>query len=113
MPGSPTLSLNRIISPRLPLRAFLNFTADLGIEYVELRNDLTEVGIVDGLPDATLKAAFSETGIRPLTINALYPFEDASAFENNVEKLKGLTVEAKRINCPQIVMCPLNEAGDR
>jgi 2-keto-myo-inositol isomerase len=113
MPGSPTLCLNRIISPRLPLQEFLKFTANLGIGYVELRNDLPEVGLVDGLTEAAAQAAFSESKIRPLTINALYPFEDVSVLDANTQRLRGLIVEAKRIHCSQIVFCPLNDATDR
>jgi len=48
-----------------------------------------------------------------LTINALYPFEDVKVLKENIEKLKGLIIEAKRINCPQIVMCPLNDSNDK
>jgi 2-keto-myo-inositol isomerase len=112
MPDLPPLCLNRIARPQLPLAEFLRFTADLGIKYVELRNDLDEVGLLDGLPANSLQAAFSETGIKALTINALYPFEAAKALDRNLEKLKGLITEAKRVECPYIVLCPLNEGGD-
>jgi len=106
------LCLNRIIKPQIPLEEFLKFTADLGINYVEVRNDFTDKGILDGLSDAAVQKAFTDTGIQALTINALYPFEDSRVLKDNMEKLKGLIAEAKRIRCPQIVMCPLNDAGD-
>ena len=92
---------------------FLKFTADLGIQSVEIRNDIPGTGILDGLTDAAAQTAFSQTGIRPLTINALYPFEDARVLNINVEKLRGLITEAKRVDCSQIVLCPLNDASDR
>src|ERR1700739_2780532 len=106
---SPTdlLCLNRIIKPQIPLEEFLKFTADLGIKYVEVRNDFTDKGVLDGLSDSALQKAFKDTGIKALTINALYPFEDAKVLKENIEKLKGLIAEAKRIDCPQIVLCPL------
>jgi|ERR1700730_823852 2-keto-myo-inositol isomerase len=113
MLGADSLCLNRIIKPQLPLEEFLKFTADLGIKYVELRNDFTDKGVLDGLSDAVLQKAFKDTAIKALTINALYPFEDVKALTQNIEKLKGLIAEAKRINCPQIVMCPLNDPNDR
>jgi 2-keto-myo-inositol isomerase len=68
---------------------------------------------LDGLSDATLQMSFTKTGIKALTINALYPFEDAGVLKENIEKLKGLIAEAKRIRCPQIVLCPLNDAHDK
>jgi 2-keto-myo-inositol isomerase len=112
MPENPPLCLNRIISPQLPLPEFFQFASDLGFESVELRNDLAGKEILDGLPDDTVRNLLNVTGIKPLTINALYPFEDARALDANLAKLKGLIAEAKRINCSQIVLCPLNEAGD-
>src|SRR5580704_17785805 len=113
MSATDLLCLNRIIKPQIPLEEFLKFTADLGIKYVEVRNDFTDKGILDGLSDAALQKAFNDTGIKALTINALYPFEDAKVLKENIEKLKGLIAEAKRINCPQIVLCPLNDANDK
>jgi 2-keto-myo-inositol isomerase len=107
------LCLNRIIKPQIPLEEFLKFTADLGIKYVEVRNDFSAKGILDGLSDDAVQKALKETGVQALTINALYPFEDAKVLKENVEKLKGLTVDARRINCPQIVLCPLNDKNDK
>ncbi len=113
MSAIDSLCLNRIIKPQIPLEEFLKFTTDLGIKYVEVRNDFTDKGILDGLSDAALQKAFKDTGIKALTINALYPFEDVKVLKENIEKLNGLIAEAKRINCRQIVLCPLNDANDK
>src|SRR5260370_32333922 len=113
MSATDLLCLNRIIKAQIPLEEFLKFTADLGIKYVEVRNDFTDKGILDGLSDAALKKAFKENGIKALTINALYPFEDVKVLNGNIEKLRGLIAEAKRIDCPQVVLCPLNDATDK
>jgi 2-keto-myo-inositol isomerase len=106
------LSLNRILSPQLPLPEFLKLTADLGMKMAEVRNDFAERGVLDGLSEAQLKKALAETGVRIITINALYPFEHGKYLQANVEKLKGLIAEARKVSCPQIVLCPFNEAGD-
>jgi 2-keto-myo-inositol isomerase len=113
MSRTDLLCLNRVIKPQIPLEEFLKFTAGLGIQYVEVRNDFTNKGVLDGLSDAALQTSFKETGVKALTINALYPFEDVKVLKENVEKLKELIAEAKRINCPQIVLCPLNDANDK
>jgi len=76
MSATDLLCLNRIIKPQISLEEFLKFTADLGIKYVEVRNDFTDKGVLDGLSDAVLQKAFKDTGTKALTINALYPFED-------------------------------------
>jgi len=113
MSRTDLLCLNRVIKPQIPLEEFLKFTADLGIKYVEVRNDFTDKGVLDGLSDAALQISFQKTGVKTLTINALYPFEDVRVLKENLERLKGLIAEAKRINCPQIVLCPLNDANDK
>lgn len=112
MSGVEMLCLNRVTKPQIPLEDFLAFTAELGIKSVEVRNDFTDKGILDGLSDAALGKALAATGIKVLTINALYPFEDLRVLPENIEKLKGLIKEAKRVNCPYIVLCPLNDATD-
>ena len=113
MSRTDLLCLNRVIKPQIPLEEFLKFTADLGIKYVEVRNDFTDKGVLDGLSDSALQMSFNKTGVKALTINALYPFEDVKVLKENIEKLKDLIAEAKRINCPQIVLCPLNDANDK
>jgi 2-keto-myo-inositol isomerase len=113
MSRTDLLCLNRVIKPQIPLEEFLKFAAALGIRYVEVRNDFTDKGVLDGLSDAALQMAFNKTGVKALTINALYPFEDVKVLKGNIEKLQGLIAEAKRINCPQIVLCPLNDANDK
>ncbi|TMA14454.1 MAG: TIM barrel protein [Deltaproteobacteria bacterium] len=106
------LALNRILSPQLPLPEFLKLTADLGMKMAEIRNDFAERGVLDGLSETQLKKALAETGVRIITINALYPFEHGKHLKANLEKLKGLIAEARKVSCPHIVMCPFNEAGD-
>jgi 2-keto-myo-inositol isomerase len=113
MSRTDLLCLNRVIKAQIPLEEFLKFTADLGIRYIEVRNDFTDKGVLDGLSDAALQRSFKETGVKALTINALYPFEDVKVLQQNVEKLKDLITEAKRINCPQVVLCPWNDADDQ
>ena len=98
--------------PQLSLPEFFHLAADLGFEYVELRNDLAGKEILDGLPDDALRELLNATGIEPLTINALYPFEDVQSLDTNLLKLNGLIAEAKRISCSQIVLCPFNDVTD-
>jgi 2-keto-myo-inositol isomerase len=107
------LSLNRVAKPQIPLVDFLRFAADLGMKHVEVRNDFTEKGVLDGLSDAELKKARAEHGVEVVSINALYPFEDASQLKANLAKLRSLVADAKRVNCPFIVLCPLNDGKDR
>src|SRR5258707_6332465 len=90
MSAIDSLCLNRIIKPQIPLEEFLKFTTDLGIKYVEVRNDFTDKGILDGLSDAALQKAFKDTGVKALTINALYPFEDAKVLKDRAVDSSGV-----------------------
>ncbi len=112
MPQTVPLSLNRIAKPQLPLPEFLKLTAELGMRYAEVRNDVAGQKVLDGLSDGALQKAQADTGVRILTINALYPFERAQSLPATLEKLKGLIADARRVGCPHIVMCPFNELGD-
>ena len=107
------LSLNRVAKPQLPLVEFLELTAELGMRYVEVRNDFTEKGVLDGLPDAELGRALAAHRIEVVSINALYPFEDGRQLAANLDKLSGLLAEARRVHCRHIVLCPLNDRSAR
>src|ERR1700686_2418951 len=80
MSGTDLLCLNRIIKPQIPLEEFLQFTAGLGIKYVEVRNDFTDKGIFDGLSDAAPTKPFKAHTIKALTINDVYPFEEEKEY---------------------------------
>lgn len=112
MPQNVQLSLNRIAKPQLPLPEFLQLAAGLGMKYVEVRNDIAGQEVLDGLSDAALEKAQADSGVRILTINALYPFERGQSLQANLVKLEGLIADARRVGCPHIVMCPFNELGD-
>jgi len=107
-----TLSLNRIAKPQLPLPEFLRLAADLGMRYAEVRNDLGGAPVLDGLSEAELRKAMAATGVQIVTINALYPFEHGPHLQANLEKLRALIAEARKVDCRYIVMCPFNETGD-
>ena len=112
MAPNVALSLNRIAKPQLPLPEFLELTSALGMRYAELRNDLPGQEVLDGLSQAELSAALARTGVQIASINALYPFESGSHLRANLEKLRALVAEARKVGCRCIVMCPFNEKGD-
>jgi len=107
------LGLNRVTKPQIPLPEFLKFAADSGFQFVEVRNDFTEKGVLDGLSQADLDKAFKAAGVKCLSINAVYPFDSAAHLKENLAKLKGLIAESKKIANPAIVFCPLNDAADK
>ncbi len=68
------ICLNRIIYPDLNLEDFFKFTADLGLNKVELRNDLPGKGIIDTYFPEQIKDLSKNYAIEILTINALQKF---------------------------------------
>jgi len=49
------ISLNRIIYPKLKLKDFFKFVKDLGLNKIELRNDLPGGKIINGYTPGQLK----------------------------------------------------------
>lgn len=65
--------INRKIAPSLTLPQFFKLVSQLGIHNVELRNDMPSGRVTDDLTGDEVKALARESGIRIVTINALYP----------------------------------------
>ncbi len=72
-------ALNHIVAPHAGVEAFFALAARLGIEAVEIRNDLEGVAIADGTDAATVRAAADKHGMRILSINALQRFNEWTA----------------------------------
>jgi 2-keto-myo-inositol isomerase len=112
MGDSPRLefALNHIATPRLRLPAFLDLARGLGIDRVEIRNDLPGVEIADGTDPAEVRAAADARGVAILTINALYPFDVWD--DERAEKADGLARYAAACGAGALVLCPLNTTED-
>ncbi|MBJ9927014.1 xylose isomerase, partial [Burkholderia cenocepacia] len=50
-------SLNRMSAPRLPFDRYVALCRRLGIDSIEIRNDLDGVEITDGTPASAVRAA--------------------------------------------------------
>ena len=68
------ISLNRILFPDSSLEEFFKAMSDMGLNKVELRNDLPEVGIIDSYSPEQVKDLSEKYDIEILTINALQKF---------------------------------------
>lgn len=106
-------SLNRIIYPDLNLEDFFKFTADLGLNKVELRNDLPGKGVIDTYSPEEIKDLLKKYGIEILTINALQKFNLGVVLQQAIKELKELINLSLSIGCKAIVLCPNNEVNDR
>lgn len=112
MPVQERFALNRIACPSLPLAEFLDFAKSAGLTKVELRNDIRDGAVLDGLAPKAVAAMLAERGMRVITINALQHFNLASARAKAEKELAALIATAKAISCPALVLCPHNDASD-
>lgn len=106
------ISLNRIIYPDLNLEDFFKFTADLGLNKVELRNDLPEREIIDTYSPEQIKDLLKKYAIEILTINALQKFNLGKDLPGAIKELKGLIDLSLSVGCKAIVLCPNNDVND-
>lgn len=98
-------ALNHITAPKLTLQDFFALSRALGIDSVEIRNDLPDV-VGTMSPDA-VKAAAEAAGVTIISINALYPFNVWSGdLPSRAERLADY---ARTCGAKALVMCPLND----
>ena len=107
------ISLNRIIYPNLELEDFYKFTKDLGLNKIELRNNLPGGKIIDGYTPGQLKELSKKYGVEILTINALQKFNLAAILPEAIKELKKLINLSLSIGCKAIVLCPNNDVNDK
>jgi len=107
------ISLNRIIYPKLKLEDLFKFVKDLGLNKIELRNDLPGGKIIDGYTSGQLKELSKKYGVEILTINALQKFNLAAILPQTIKELKKLINLSLSIGCKAIVLCPNNDVNDK
>jgi len=104
---------NRIIYPNLKLEDFFKFVKDLGLNKIELRNDLPGGKIIDGYTPGKLKELSKKYGVEILAINALQKFNLGAILPEAIKELKKLINLSLSIGCKAIVLCPNNDVNDK
>ncbi len=99
------LALNHICAPKLSLEAFFAMARRLGVEAVEIRNDIPDV--VNSRGPGDVRRAASDAGVRIVSINALYPFNLWSG--DLPGRARALADYAAECGAEALVMCPLND----
>jgi 2-keto-myo-inositol isomerase len=106
-------SLNRIACPKLSLDGFFGLAKELGLRQVELRNDLADPRVTDGLPPEKARELAAKHGVEVITINALQKFNLSAVRSRVLGDLDGLVSAAKGLGCKAIVLCPNNDTQDQ
>lgn len=109
---SPTIrfAINRISAPRIPFADFAAMARRLGVEAIEIRNDLAGVELVDGTPATEVAAAAGAQGLKLRSINALQRFEQFD--DTRLAEARALVRYAVESGTEALVLCPTNSRSD-
>lgn len=99
--------INRKIAPNLSIERFFNLVMQLGINKVELRNDMKSGRVTDDLTSQEVNALARQSGIEIVTINAVYPFNQLN--EAVLQRTRQLLSDAQAVGAASLVLCPLND----
>ncbi len=74
--NSLVFAVNHMAAPMLSVQQFFALANDLGLQGVEIRNDLAGNALLDGTPAADIGVLAKQHGLNILTINALQRFNE-------------------------------------
>ncbi len=109
---APTIrfALNRICASRMPFVAFAAMAQRLGVDAIELRNDLATVETRDGTPARTIGAIAADHGLSIRAINALQQFDQLTAAR--LGEASALARYSAECGAQALVLCPTNSRHD-
>jgi 2-keto-myo-inositol isomerase len=96
-----------MVAPGLGLVEFFGLAASLGVEDVEIRNDLDSRPIRNGTPADTVREAAARLGLTIISINALQRFDDWSA--GREREARDLARYAAACEARGVVLVPTND----
>ena len=106
-----SFAINHIVAPRKSFAELVELAHALGLDQVEIRNDLEGVPIRDGTAPERIREAAEAGGVRILSINALQRFNDWNAAR--AAEAAALARYAERCGAAALVLCPVNDVGYR
>lgn len=101
------LCVNRKIAPNLSLERFFSLVEKLGLNKVEIRNDMKSGSVTDNLTGEEVRHLATQHAFTIETINAVYPFNQLS--DDVLEKTRALLKDARATGAKALVLCPLND----
>lgn len=104
-------ALNHMIAPAMPLPAFFDLAASLGIEAVEIRNDMAGNAILDGTPAGEIRRIAEDRRIRIISINALQRFNEWTP--ERAKEAAGLIAYARECGAEALVLVPVNDGSGK
>jgi 2-keto-myo-inositol isomerase len=104
-------AINHMVAPRKTFAELVELATSLGLDQVEIRNDLDGVPIRDGTPPARIREQAEAAGVRILSINALQRFNDWN--DARAGEAAALARYAQGCGAQALVLCPVNDASYR
>lgn len=104
-------AINHMVAPRKSFAELVELATSLGLDQVEIRNDLDGVPICDGTPPARIREQAEAADVRILSINALQRFNDWD--DQRAAEATALARYAQGCGARALVLCPVNDASYR
>lgn len=102
-------ALNHILAPKLDTSSFCSLATSVGIDAVELRNDIGQHSIKTASDAQVARQAADHQGIKILSINALQQFNHWTA--DRAEEAREMIEQVVICGGDYLVMCPVNLAS--
>lgn len=107
---SPHFALNHVAVPGHSSQALMQLARSLGLDAIELRNDLPGVAIQDGTPAAQVRREAEQADVVILSINALQRFDEWN--DARETEATALAAYARDCGARALVLCPTNARDD-
>jgi 2-keto-myo-inositol isomerase len=104
-------AINHMVAPRKSFAELVALARALGLDAIEIRNDLPGTSIQDGTDAAQIRDQAQAGGVRILSINALQRFNEWNA-EREVEA-RSLARYAHDCGAAMLVLCPVSDVSYR
>lgn len=109
--ASIRFALNHMAAPSLSIEDFFALAVSLGIDAVEIRNDLAGNAILDGTRPEVIRQAAARHGVAIISINALQRFNEWNATRER--EARELIDYAKAVGSQALVLVPKNDGTGR
>ena len=103
-------AINRICASRMPFPAFAAMARRLGVDTIEIRNDLANVETRDGTAAAEIGATAAAHGLTIRSVNALQRFDRFDT--DRATEARELARYAAECGAQALVLCPTNDRAD-
>ena len=106
------LYLNHMAFPALSVIDLLHTSKELGLDGVELRNDIGSGDPLTGLEPERIREVADESDQEVFSINALQRTNDPSIRLELIDTLQSIAKKARAVGASAVVMCPVNDTDD-